>query len=112
MADPQFIPDVPQATFIPDQASAAQTQFIPDKPQGRGILQALLDYPAHFAQGLVDTAKYPGEVLKSETPTTSEGLVDSGQPIGLALMGGLKLSPKVGGVRARPADVMSEGPTV
>lgn len=75
----------------------------PMKPQGRGILQALKDYPAHFAQGLVDTAATPGRVMQSAEPVSTEQMVDSGQPLGLALMGGLKLSPKVGGVKPTAA---------
>lgn len=66
----------------------------PKKP-GRGILQAIKDYPGHVLSGLVDTSAAPGNVLTSTKPSTSESLIPSA--VGIAgLVGGTEF-PRVGG---------------
>lgn len=53
-----------------------------EKKPGRGIVRAILDYPAHVASGLLGLVKAPGEVLASETPSTTENLIPTA--VGLA----------------------------
>lgn len=55
----------------------------PQQPKpGRGIVQALKDYPGHLLHGLVDTLASPGNTLNSNIPSTSESLIPSA--VGLA----------------------------
>lgn len=53
----------------------------PAKP-GRGVWQAIKDYPGHLLGGMVDTVATPGNVLASDKPSTSESLIPSA--VGLA----------------------------
>ena len=64
----------------------------PAKP-GRGIWQAIKDYPGHVLSGLAETIEAPGNVLASPQPSTSESLIPSA--VGLAgLTGGTKFTGK------------------
>jgi hypothetical protein len=66
----------------------------PAKP-GRGIVQALKDYPGHVLSGMVDTVAAPGNVLASPQPSTSESLIPSG--LGIAGLVTGNEFPRVGG---------------
>lgn len=70
------------------------TPPVPKKP-GRGIVQALLDYPGHILNGLINTVEAPGNVLASKVPSTSESLI----PDAVNLAGITKLG-EIGGTRA------------
>lgn len=65
----------------------------PAKP-GRGIWQAVKDYPGHLLSGMVDTVEAPGNVLASNKPSTSESLIPSA--LGLAGLTTGSEFPKVG----------------
>lgn len=46
-----------------------------DAPTGRGLVQALRDYPAHVAKGVLELLKTPGDVASGEIDlNTTEGL--------------------------------------
>lgn len=62
-------------------SGGATAPVAPAKP-GRGVWQAIKDYPGHVLHGLVDTAAAPGNVLASTKPSTSESLIPSA--VGLA----------------------------
>lgn len=73
---------------------AAQGVSAPPAGPGRGIAQALKDYPAHLWHGLMnlpagvaDVLATPGNVLASKTPSTSESLIPGA--LGLAGVEGL-----------------------
>jgi hypothetical protein len=59
-------------------AMGVATQSPPAQPagQGRGIWQAIKDYPGHFLSGLTQTVEAPGNVLASTTPSTTESLIE------------------------------------
>lgn len=71
------------------QANLAAIGYdVPKKP-GRGIVQALKDYPAHvwhgilgIPEGVATLAAAPGNILASQTPSTSESLIPTA--VGLA----------------------------
>ncbi len=45
------------------------------KPEGRGIWQAIKDYPAHFVEGVVEQLKLPGDVASGKKDlNTREGM--------------------------------------
>lgn len=82
----------------------------PVKPQGRGILQALKDYPAHFVSTLLETpqrAFEASEVMRTTGELSPEG---AGDIMGGALLGGVKFAKKVGGARAHPTDAVEWKP--
>lgn len=128
MAEPQFIPDAPQAQFIPDsvapqpreepsQTNAASpggsSNFIPDKPQGRGILQALKDYPEHFVKTLLETPQRAIEASEGLRTTGELSPESAGDIMGGAMLGGVKFSKKVGGTKPSAAgEVAVEAPKV
>jgi hypothetical protein len=62
--------------------------------QGRGIWQALKDYPGHLLDELVDTVKFPSDVLNSTTPVTSEQLIPGA--VGIAGLAEGTRFPKIG----------------
>jgi hypothetical protein len=45
------------------------------KPPGRGVAQALWDYPGHILNSIISTVEAPGNVLASSTPSTSQSLI-------------------------------------
>lgn len=75
---------------------AAQGVKPPDAPAkpGRGVWQAIKDYPGHLLSGMVDTVEAPGNVLASNKPSTSESLIPSA--LGLAGLTTGSEFPKVG----------------
>ena len=64
------------------QANLAATGYAVPKGPGRGVWQAIKDYPGHLLHGLAETIEAPGNVLASQTPSTSESLIPSA--VGLA----------------------------
>lgn len=72
--------------------------------KGRGIGQALLDYPGHVVRGFVDTLAAPGNALASNAPSTSEGLIPAATGLaGLAIGSTLpRVSPAAVIERAAP----------
>lgn len=66
----------------------------PAKP-GRGIVQALKDYPGHVLKGLIETVEGPGNIMASKTPSTSEALIPSAVNMA-GLVSGTEF-PRVGG---------------
>lgn len=87
-------------------AATPQTAAEGEQPQGRGIWQAIKDYPAHFVEGLINTAKYPGDVMSGKREE------NTGDTLNLALMGGVKMGKTVGGAPlnepVKPAEVASK----
>jgi hypothetical protein len=81
---PGYVPDVPAG----------------EHPQGRGIIQALKDYPLHVVQGLWNTVKAPGEALQSteDNPVTSENAIAPAVNLaGMAMTGGVGAAPAAAG---------------
>lgn len=116
-----FVPDT-AAPYSGQQAQATQVDanpaspepppgFVPDvsaeqHPQGRGILQALKDYPLHVVQGLWDTVKKPGQLIApnpypegSESWQFFEDSRQKGIEQAAPELGALAIKPSVAGVR-------------
>jgi hypothetical protein len=126
MADPWAVTsEEPAPTFedkwAPVEENATQDPWQPvkveaaptlgDHPQGRGLLQALKDYPMHLLTGIVETAKAPGYALQStpENPVTSENAI--APAVNLALLGGVKMGKTVGGAPLNaPEGAAAEAP--
>jgi hypothetical protein len=60
----------------------------PANKPGRGIWQAIKDYPGHVLSGLIDTVEAPGNILASKQPSTSESLIPAAANLGLMTVGG------------------------
>lgn len=80
-------------------------QQTPTKPQGRGILQALKDYPEHFVRTLLETPQRAIEASEGLRTTGELSPEGAGDIAGGALLGGVKMGRTVGGARAHPTDV-------
>jgi hypothetical protein len=80
----------------------------PKKP-GRGIWQAIKDYPGHVLHGLVDTVAAPGNVLTSPQPSTSESLIPSA--VGIAGLATGSEFPKVGGAALAEKGIAKVAPS-
>jgi Cell Wall Hydrolase len=105
---PQAEPDTSWKDREAQENLAAQgvptTPAAPTGP-GRGIVQALKDYPGvlldrlkHVPQGVLDTLAAPGDVLASDKPSTDEDLIP--RAVGLAGIESLLPTSAVGSAAA------------
>ena len=81
----------------------AAPQTLGEHPQGRGIIQALKDYPLHLLEGMWNTVKAPGQALQStaDNPVTTENAMAPARDT--ALMFGFRGAGEGGGLRPRAA---------
>jgi hypothetical protein len=87
------------------EAQGIPTTPVEPKGPGRGIVQALKDYPGvlldrlkHVPQGVLDTLAAPGDILASKTPSTDESLIP--RAVGLAGIESLLPTSAVGSAAA------------
>jgi hypothetical protein len=78
-------------------------QHTPVQPQGRGILQALKDYPEHFVKTLLETPQRAIEASEGLRTTGELSPEGAGDIMGGAMLGGVKFSKKVSGAKPSAA---------
>lgn len=94
------VSEVPASGAAPDPWKVASEE--PAKPQGRGIVQALKDYPGYLLDQILNT---PQRAFEASEERRQGGEYDPGPVLDAAMLGGVKMGRTIGGVRAHPTDL-------